>query len=127
MKQMLTKLAVILSFCIATSSFLNAQTSVDDGVGVKGVSDKSCPAVSVSFFEGFESGFTHNTKVENYWTQESLAGTEFWTANQTYVDYNRTPRTGNFNAFLKYSNTDWLFYKVNLNQGVIYDFTVWLD
>jgi len=125
MKKELTKLALVLFFCITASAFSNAQTSIGDNIVVKGGADKSCPAVSVPFFEGFESGFTHNTKVENCWTQESLAGTEFWTANQTHVDNNRTPRTGNFNAFLKFSNTDWLFYKVNLNQGVIYDFTVW--
>ncbi len=84
-----------------------------------------CYPADVPFFEGFENGYNHDDVVEGCWTQESLAGAEFWTANQTYVDYNRTPRTGSFNAFLGYNNTDWLFYRVNLIQGQAYDFTVW--
>ncbi|MDY0315730.1 MAG: fibronectin type III domain-containing protein, partial [Bacteroidales bacterium] len=84
-----------------------------------------CTPVNVPFFEGFENGYNHDDVVEGCWTQESLAGAEFWTANQTYVDYNRTPRTGLFNATLQYSNKDWLFYKVNLIQGESYDFSVW--
>ncbi|MCK9256338.1 MAG: fibronectin type III domain-containing protein, partial [Bacteroidales bacterium] len=84
-----------------------------------------CPAANIPFFEGFENGFTHNTTVENCWTQEALAGTNPWTANKTLTDYNRTPRTGEYNAFLRYSNTRWLFYPVNLEADENYDFTVW--
>jgi hypothetical protein len=84
-----------------------------------------CYPADVPFFEGFEEGYVHNTAVAGCWTQESEAGSSQWTANSTLTSYNRTPKTGDFNAFLGYNNTDWLFYRVNLIQGQAYDFTVW--
>ncbi|MCG2612038.1 T9SS type A sorting domain-containing protein [Flavobacterium sp. SM15] len=79
-----------------------------------------CVAYTIPYFEGFESGYTHNTLVAGCLSQASVAGTESWMANNTFTDYNRTPRTGSWNAFLRYSNEDWLFIPINLTSGTSY-------
>nr|WP_299206659.1 fibronectin type III domain-containing protein [uncultured Brumimicrobium sp.] len=79
-----------------------------------------CNPYSIPYFEGFESGYTHNTNVDGCLTQESEAGTSTWTANNTLTSYNRSPRTGDWNAFLRYSNTDWMFIPVQLVGGTSY-------
>lgn len=81
-----------------------------------------CLASTIPFFEGFETGFTHNTVVGGCWSQQTITGAGVWTANNTLTDYNRTPRTGSWNAFLIYSNEDWLFYPVALTGGTAYTF-----
>lgn len=84
-----------------------------------------CNPASIPFFEGFESGYSDQTEVAGCWSQESVSGTEVWTANSTLTDYNRTPRSGSFNAYLKYSNNQWLFYPVTLTGGTSYTFSVY--
>jgi hypothetical protein len=74
------------------------------------------------FFEGFETGNTDQTVISD-WTQVSVAGTASWLANNTLTTYNRTPRTGSWNAFLQYGNTDWMFKSVSLTAGTIYELT----
>lgn len=71
------------------------------------------------FYEGFESGNVQDVAITG-WTQESIAGTASWLANTSLVNYNRTPRTGSWNAYLKYSNTDWMFRSVDLTGGQEY-------
>lgn len=75
-----------------------------------------CDPFSLPYFNGFETGYTHNTTVGSCLTQGSVAGTETWTANNTLTDYNRAPRTGSWNAFLRWSNTDWLFIPVTVTS-----------
>jgi len=84
-----------------------------------------CAAASVPFFEGFESGQTSNTAVANCWLQESVTGTGTWKANTSNTTYNRTPRTGSWNATLAYSNQDWLFYPLQLTGGTSYTIDVY--
>src|SRR5690554_2774256 len=79
-----------------------------------------CNPYSIPYFEGFESGYTHNTNVDGCVIQESELGTQAWTANNTLTSYNRSPRTGDWNAFLRYSNTDWMFIPVQLVGGTSY-------
>jgi hypothetical protein len=79
-----------------------------------------CNPYSVPYFEGFESGYTHNTTVAGCLTQSSVTGAGVWTANSTFTDYNRTPRTGSFNAFLVYSNEDWMYIPIQLVGGTSY-------
>ncbi len=95
-----------------------------DDIVVMGAFNDPCIA-TVPFFEGFEDGYTHATTVGGCWTQESVSGSQSWVVNSTNTTNNRTPRTGLFNATLQYSNTDWLFHKVYLTQGIVYDFSVW--
>ncbi|QLH30773.1 MAG: hypothetical protein HWD63_16215 [Candidatus Parvibacillus calidus] len=54
-----------------------------------------------------------------------MAGAEVWTANSSLTSYNRTPRTGSFNAYLRWGNTDWLFYPLTLTGGTTYKFSVY--
>ncbi|WP_445719054.1 fibronectin type III domain-containing protein [Flavobacterium sp.] len=79
-----------------------------------------CNPYSVPYFEGFESGYTHNVAVAGCISQATLTGTQVWTANSTFTDRNRTPRTGSFNAFLQYSNEDWMFIPIDLVGGTSY-------
>ena len=79
-----------------------------------------CNPNTIPYFEGFESGYVHNTNVAGCITQASVTGTQVWTANSTLTDFNRTPRTGSFNAFLRYGNEDWLFIPIELVGGTSY-------
>lgn len=76
------------------------------------------------FTDGFETGNTNQSSVINGWTQESVAGTGVWTANSSLTTYNRTPRTGTFNAYIVYGNTRWIFRSVQLTGGVPYKLSV---
>ena len=120
-----------------TISSLSANTAYDFYVrAICGTGDTSawsdkasfttnCNAFSVPYTEGFESGYVHNTSVEGCLDQESTTGTQTWTANNTLTTYNRSPRTGNWNAFLRYSNDDWLFIPMDLVGGTTYTAEVW--
>lgn len=85
----------------------------------------SCNPYTIPYFEGFENGYTHNTIVAGCLAQESVSGTGVWTANTSFTDYNRTPRTGSWNAFLRYSNDDWLYIPIQLTGGTAYKFTAY--
>lgn len=80
----------------------------------------ACNPYSTPYFEGFETGYTNNADVDGCITQESVTGGNNWTANNTNTTYNRTPRTGAWNAFLRYSNEDWLFIPITLTGGTSY-------
>ena len=74
------------------------------------------------FSEGFETGNTQGVAITG-WTQVSEAGSASWLANTSLTTYNRTPRTGAWNAFLQYGNTDWMFKSVELTTGITYELT----
>jgi len=84
-----------------------------------------CAPVSVPFTEGFESGSIDQTDLTGCWSQQSITGTQKWTANNTQTSYNRLPRTGSWNAYLFYGNEDWLFYPVALTGSTAYTFEVY--
>lgn len=109
---------LILLACGMLSGTAMAAATVANSSEAHNVSDST-------FFEGFETGYTHNASVAAIWTQQSEVGGNVWTANQTKTDYNRTPRSGSFNATLYYSNTDWLFTPVYLTAGDTYDFEMY--
>ena len=83
----------------------------------------SCATVTLPWNYGFEDG-THNSAVIPCFSQVAVVGTNEWTVNQTFTDYNRTPRTGAKNAFLRYSNSRWLFREFYLTPGH-YTFGLW--
>jgi len=60
------------------------------------------------YFEGFEEAHVNGNAITG-WSQQSIKGNGFWTANNTNTSNNRTPHTGNWNAYLRYANTDWMF------------------
>ena len=78
------------------------------------------PTHSLPFFEGFEEGNTDQETVKG-WLQQSEAGNDVWIANSTQTDYNRQPYNGKWNATLRYSNTDWLFTKLQLEADTEYE------
>ena len=79
-----------------------------------------CLPYTIPYFEGFESGYTHNVAVSGCLSQQSITSTGVWTANNTLTTYNRAPRTGSWNAFLQYGNEDWLFIPIELVGGTSY-------
>ncbi|HNZ33525.1 MAG TPA: hypothetical protein PKJ22_04595 [Candidatus Cloacimonas sp.] len=74
---------------------------------------------SFPYAEGFEVGNTHNTAIYG-WTQASVSGSNVWTANNSLTDYNRSPRTGSWNAFLRWGNSRWMFKPIQLQAGIAY-------
>jgi hypothetical protein len=84
-----------------------------------------CGAVSVfPYNEGFESGYTDGVKVVGCWTQETT-GSNFWIANNTQTSYFRSPRTGAWDATLRYGGNTWLIRKFTLTGGQSYDVSCW--
>lgn len=79
-----------------------------------------CDPYTIPYAEGFENGFTHNAVIAGCYSQVSVEGGSSWTANNTFTDFNRAPRTGAWNAFLQWGNTDWLFIPVQLTGGTSY-------
>ncbi|WP_124640879.1 GEVED domain-containing protein [Amniculibacterium aquaticum] len=84
-----------------------------------------CDPYTIPYFEGFESGYVHDTPVTGCLAQASIEGGGVWRANNTYTTYNRTPRTGSWNTFLQYGNKDWLFIPIQLTAGTTYSAKVY--
>lgn len=80
-----------------------------------------CVPGNIPFLEGFENGYSDGEAIDGCWSQTSIAGAEKWTSNNSQTTYNRSPRRGTWNAYLRYSNTDWIFYPLELESGVIYE------
>jgi hypothetical protein len=80
---------------------------------------------ALPYTDGFEDGNTNDAIIVNNWTQAFVTGTKNWTINSTNTTYNRTPRTGSFNATLAWSASTWLFRPVQLVGGTSYDVEVW--
>jgi hypothetical protein len=78
---------------------------------------------TIPFFDGFEDDNTHNLAVAG-WTQQAISGSGIWTANNILTTYNRTPKTGGWNAFLQYGNERWMFISIDLTGGVKYAFSM---
>ncbi|MDD3563889.1 MAG: hypothetical protein PHR32_09490, partial [Candidatus Cloacimonetes bacterium] len=90
--------------------------------------DELAPAItSLPFFEGFETGNTHNSTVVKNWNQ--TLGPDYsirnWRANSTYTDYNRAPRTGTWNTFLLYNGDTSLTRRIQLTAGKAYSFELY--
>lgn len=78
-----------------------------------------CEPGEAPFSEGFEEGYSHGESLAGCWTQEEGE----WTVNNTDTTYDRSPRTGDWNVTLRYGNEDWMFYPLNLDEGVTYELT----
>ncbi len=78
-----------------------------------------CVAATIPFFEGFEAGYTDGGDIDGCWSQE-IVEDYAWVANNTETDYNRSPRTGAWNATLSYSNESSMFQGLNLIAGTQY-------
>jgi len=79
-----------------------------------------CYPYTIPYFEGFESGYTQDVSISGCLSQESLTGTQVWSANTSLTTYNRAPRTGSWNAYIQYGNDDWIFIPIDLIGGTSY-------
>ncbi|MCB5234363.1 MAG: carboxypeptidase regulatory-like domain-containing protein, partial [Candidatus Cloacimonetes bacterium] len=74
------------------------------------------------FFEGFEDGFTNNRVIAGNWAQ--VTGPQYtnvqWFANNEKTDYNRAPRSGEWNACLAYNGQSTLIRPMALEGGKYY-------
>jgi len=85
----------------------------------------TCVPYTIPYFEGFESGYSHDGDVDGCLSQETVTGSAVWKINSTNTTYNRTPRTGSYNATLYYSNDDWIFIPINLTNGTNYEISLY--
>lgn len=74
------------------------------------------------FVEGFEEYYTNGARIATYW--EQFTGpqytTNYWAANYQQTTYNRTPRTGDWNAVLQSSSHATLVRPIQLEAGNLY-------
>ncbi|MDD3893059.1 MAG: CARDB domain-containing protein [Bacteroidales bacterium] len=103
-------------------------TSAEGGKAVENfsITTTATTPLYLPIYDGFEEGNTNQQPVAS-WDMVKVTGTEGWLANSAQTSYNRTPRTGSFNAHLKYSNTAWLFTKkpVALEAEKLYRFSLY--
>lgn len=111
------------TYTITVSTDLNGDQDASNDEFVTNVTMFEPYTVPVN--EGFEAGQTNAVAVGMPLSQTSIVGGGAWIVNSSLTDYNRTPRTGSFNAYLKYSNSRWLFLPVELETGKEYEFSVW--
>ncbi len=103
------------------------QEIADEKIYSLGVSAHMVTTGTVSTFpwhEGFEALNTNATAITG-WTQEAVSGTNVWTANSSSTDFNRSPRSGAWNAYLRKNNNRWMFRGLNLQAGYQYDVELW--
>ncbi len=81
----------------------------------------SCGISSPPFTEGFETSFTDQQPLGGCWSQSSVTGANEWITNNTLTNYNRGPRSGGWNIYLRYGNEDWIFYPLSLTGGTSYE------
>jgi len=122
---------------LATLFSLTAQSDYEVSVqAVCGEGDESewsdalafttpCDPYTIPYFEGFENGYTDQAAVAGCLTQERVSGSYSWIANSSLTNYNRTPRTGSWNAYLRWSNTSWLYIPVSLEANKTYLFSMY--
>jgi hypothetical protein len=95
------------------------------GVLDRNATTYATPVSTYPFTEGFESGFTNASAIGAPYSQAFVTGTKSWTANSTLTTYNRTPRTGSFNATLAWSAETWMFRPFQLTGGVEYQYKMY--
>lgn len=79
-----------------------------------------CDPYTIPYFEGFETAFPDQSILGGCLSQESIAGVQSWTANNSQTSNGRSPRTGSFSSYLRYGNTDWIYIPINLTAGISY-------
>lgn len=82
----------------------------------------SC-ASQVPWIYGFEDG-TNGSIIGGCFTQVLVSGSNSWYYNSSNTTYNRTPRTGAFNATIQWSSDAWLFRQFYLPAGS-YNFSMY--
>lgn len=84
-----------------------------------------CAAYTAPYFEGFENGYTNGSAVAGCISQQSVSGDNSWIANTSETGYNRTPRTGSWNAYLRWSNSQWMYIPMHFEANKQYVFEMY--
>ena len=82
----------------------------------------ACTA-QVPWIYGFEDG-SNGATIGGCFSQGYVSGTKNWTYNSSNTTYNRTPRTGSFNATIAWSSNTWLFRQFYFPVGT-YSFSMY--
>ena len=77
----------------------------------------------VPWIYGFEDGI-NGSVLSGCFSQTYVSGTKNWTYNSSNTSYNRTPRTGSFNATLAWSSNTWLHRQMYFPAGT-YSFSMY--
>ena len=77
------------------------------------------------FVESFEENNEHNSTAIYGWLQDPELAETPWTINETDTDYNRDPRTGEYNVVLGSGGTAWLMRSVELQAGREYEVEIY--
>lgn len=77
----------------------------------------------IPWIYGFEDG-TNGSTLSGCFSQTYVSGTKNWTYNSSNTSYNRTPRTGSFNATLAWSSNTWLHRQMYFTAGT-YSFSMY--
>ncbi|MDD2549931.1 MAG: choice-of-anchor J domain-containing protein [Bacteroidales bacterium] len=109
-----------------TESFTVTSAEGAKAVEAFSITTTALAPMPLPVYEGFEEGNTDDQAVTS-WDMVNVSGTIGWKANSTQTDKGRAPRTGDFNAYLRYSNTAWLFTKapIELEAAKLYRFSVY--
>ena len=120
----LTGLTPNTTYDVYVSTFCGAGNGASNFTGPYTFSTP-CNPYTAPYFEGFEAGYTQSTTVGGCLSQESVSGGNTWEANDILTDRNRSPRTGSWNAYLRWGNEDWLFIPIDLTAGKLYQAEVY--
>lgn len=117
-----TPLAYNTTYYWSVAAYNGAGTGVP--AVVRSFTTRMDPTIfTLPYTDGFEVGNTDAQPVAS-WSSVYVTGTKNWTANSTSTDYNRTPRTGTYNAYLGWSASTWMIRPVQLTGGTSYDVEV---
>ncbi|PKP19890.1 MAG: hypothetical protein CVU04_05050, partial [Bacteroidetes bacterium HGW-Bacteroidetes-20] len=87
------------------------------------VNVNSACITQVPWIYGFEDG-ANGSALSGCFSQTYVSGTKNWTYNSSNTSYNRTPRSGSFNATLAWSSNTWLHRQMYFPAGT-YSFSMY--
>ncbi len=80
---------------------------------------------SFPHLDGFEQFQADTGRVQGWRQVRGNITSQYWRANSSETNYNRTPRTGSFNATLQAGCDTWMMKPISLFAGRSYDVEVW--
>ncbi len=111
--------------------YVKAKCGIDDDsywVG-PGIFTTEFGPKTTPYFEGFEIGNTNDEIIANQWDQapETQEKYSMWRAFNNAHSFNRSPRTGDWNAVLDNVNEQWMFQRISLVDGQEYTFDMYAN
>jgi hypothetical protein len=126
-----TETAIVeVTFSPTTEGSKNASLTIVDDLGravthipITGYAE-DYTIYTYPWFVGFEDQNVDGSAVYGFF-QEAESGTSQWFANNSQTTYNRSPKSGDWNATLYRNNTHWLFKPMELEENVSYYFKMY--